>query len=647
MPIEISAADVSAAEEFLASVVSEQVPEGRFTDGTALRDLTIKALAVVTAQFRKENNMVQALQSLRRIRDIAKSTTEAELDPAVIDAADAHASNWFHRRGAGSFARGVVSVFVTKKQDYAIPRTARFMYNRTLGFYVDSSTDVVIPSSSLSPVLDNRGATVAYVFTLRLVAGKTGSSYNIFPGSWAGSGAFSPFVLRVSHSARFVGGEDKETTLQMIDSMPEVIAVRNLINARSINATLTDTFSYLKRLTVIGMGDSEMQRDYIDSLALHVGGAFDVYLELAPAESVFEGIIGGTYLRPDGIANVFTDTGVADWTTTGVLVGDVIRVTAGMTDVPRDYVISEVLAGELHVAEERPFTETVGAVSYYIYRPLFGPDVHILPAHNVNTTGVTNATVQTTNRLVLPAEPHYQITDVAVINPPSGGLINGADGFIHFTDRVSRTPVPPVTTASSFEFQVIGRSPGNGQSSKCFDEIVMPDGYNGLRVRVRYTTLAGFSAIDSYTRDRYQRIVAGSVECKGYHPVYLRFTVPYKLSPLATTTINELRLRQGLVAFINSFDPRDVIDVSDIIAYVRATERNVGTVFPFEISYTLYQPDGRLVEYVTSDAVSVSTDKIVSSETYKPTALELSEFTISDRTVRYLTNLGSVYLEPR
>jgi len=651
MPIEISAADVSDAEEFLASVVSEQVPAGRFTDGTALRDLTIKALAVVTAQLRKENNTVQALGSLKRIREIAASTTEAELDPAVADAADANLSNWFLSRGSGDFSRGVVQVYVSRKQDYYIKTTTRFSYDRALGFFPDSSTDVVISAASLFPVLDARGAVVAYFFTLRLVAGKTGTEYNVFPGTWQGNGGFSPYVMRVSHSARFEGGKSKQTTLEMIDAAPNAISVRNLINDRSIQATLPDKFKYVQRMVNIGMGDPEMQRDVTLDLGLsgklHAGGHFDTYLELAVTESVFEGIVGGVYLRPDGIANVFTDSGVADWTTTNVLAGDVLRGVGGMSDTPRDYVISEVTEGELHVAVKRPFTESVGNVSYYIYRPLFGPDVQIYPSYGTRTTGITSATVQTSNRIVLPAEPHYKILDVAITNPGSDPYVNDPDGYVHFTSRVNTTPVMPAGALSDLPFQVIGRSPADGQSSKCFDEIVLPAGYNGLRARVRYQTLAGFSAVDNFMRDRVQRVLGGSVQPKGMHPVYLRFTVPYRLSPLATTPISELRIRQALVAYINSFDPRDVIDVSDVTTYIRSIERNIGSLFPFEIQYTLYLPDGRLVDYSTQDVVSVTPDKIAQGATFNPTASDLLQLTVSDRTTRYLTTLSSIYLEAR
>ena len=127
MAIEISAADVTAAEEFFATLVAEQVPEGRFTDGTALRDLAIKALAVIVAQLRKENATVQSLNSLLRIKQLAANIAEADLDPAVADAAAAILDNWFITRLTGQFPRGTVNVYVSRKQDFLIPRTTTFL----------------------------------------------------------------------------------------------------------------------------------------------------------------------------------------------------------------------------------------------------------------------------------------------------------------------------------------------------------------------------------------------------------------------------------------------------------------------------------------------------------------------------------------
>lgn len=646
MAIEITASDVASAEEFLATVVSNQVENGRFTDGTALRDLCIKALAVVAAQLRKENATVQSLQSLLSIRRLATTST----DPALDDAADAILSNWFISRGSGDYARGLITAFVSKKQDYPIARTVRFFYDRTLAFYPDSSTDLVIPANELAPVIDAGGNVISYSFTLRVVAAQTGTAYNVFPGTWAGTGGFSPFVQRISSAVKFEGGKARQSTVDMIDQAQNAIAVRNLVNNRSIAATLTSKFSYLTRLTTIGMGDPEMQRDIAEELAtstrIHVGGHYDVYAELAVSNTSFEGLLGGVYARPDGVVAVFGDTAVADWATTNVVEGDVIRVAAGFPEVPRDYPVRTVAASELTVSAAHSFPLAGTGLTYYIYRPLFGPDVQIYPAVSTSSTGFTASTTQTANQLVLPAEPHYDIIDVAVTNPdPGDTYVNDSDGYVHFTSRTNTAPVLPPAANVALPFQIVGNSPANGQSSLAFDSLVLPAGYNGKRVRVTYQTLAGFGTVDSYVRDRFERVLAGNIELKGYHPVYLTMRIPYALSPVATSAIDELTLRQNIVAYVNSFDPRDVIDVSDILTYVKNFSVNIGTVYPFEIQYDLLAPDGNVYGFTTTDVVAMDPTK---ADPDTPVTLnQLLALTVSDRTVRYLTRLERVQVEVR
>ena len=651
MTIEITAADVTAAEELLATVVSEQVDSGRYTEGTALRDLVIKGLAVVSAQFRKEAAEVQASQSLLRLRALARTTAGAS-DAAVADATDAVLSNWFLTRNTGDFSRGIVQIVVSRKQDYAIPRDSRFFYDKNLAFFPDYDTDIVISASEVTPIVDGRGNIAAYSFTLNLIAGKTGRGYDVFPATWAGTGNFSSFVLRVSNSEQFQGGLNQESTDRLIQRSDTAIAVRNLINPRSISATLQERFKSVARLISLGMGDPEMQRDEkfeaATGVRLHMGGYFDIYLELPVATTTFEGILGGSYARPDGIINVFGDAGIADWTAEPVQPGDVIRITAGLPSVPRDYVIREITASALYTNETYPFPEAVDVASYFIYRPLFGPDVPIVPAVGVNTTGYTTNTVSTSGRLVLPAGPHYDIIDVAVVNPDPGEVyINNPDGLVHFTVRVNTTPVLPPSVDIALPFQVIGREPANGQSAFDFDEVVLPTIFDGKRVRVTYQTLAGFTAIDSFTRDRFQRVLAANVQAKGYHPVYLSMTIPFARNSSATSAVNQLALRQQVVSYIQSFSPLEVIDTSDIVQFVKNANANIGTVYPFEISYDLLAPDGRVITFRTDDVVALDPAKLDTTVNTGITLEDLLDMTVSNRTVRYMTRLDRIFVEER
>lgn len=660
MPIEISPNDVARAETFIASLLTDNVPEGQYGKGTALRDLTVKAFAFIFAHLQKENAQVRALQSLLNVQSVAVSS-DPNIDRNVTVATDAILSNWFIARKSGTFSRGLLTVVVSKKQDYLIKRDQRFQYNNVLYFYPDTenaTTDIVIPARDLSTLISTNGAVEGYQFTLRVVAAKSGSNYDVEAADWLDAGNFSPFTLRLFSSEKFSGGENKETTEALISRSNTAIAVRNLINNRSIDATLRDRFTDIKRLITVGMGDPEMRRDVLQDSSitskLHLGGCYDVYVEMPITQKTFEGQLGGGYVRPDGRATILRDTTVGAWTATAVRLGDVIRIVAGLSEAPQDYIIREILAGELRISETNPFieaTDTAGTfVEYFIYRPLFGANFQVLPTVSTNTTGQTSATVINVNRALLPAGPHYDVVDVMILDPDVGDVnINDVDGFIHFGTRVNTAPAAITASTEDPEFQLTSAFPDNGQSQLVFEELVLPGtsvsatAYNGKTVRVLYETLSGFSTVHDFTRDRFERVLAGNILVRGFHPVYLSFRLAYSLKPTASSGIDEAGLLTTLKDFINTFPPEDIIDTSDLSTVARNYNVNIGTVYPLTIYYTLLLPDGRALTYITTDQVSIDPSKLdpeFVGQLNNP--LELS---ISDRTVRYLTTTARITIE--
>lgn len=652
MAIEISSDDVTAAESFLASLLEQNIEDGRFTEGTALRDLAVKGLAFIHSYMKKENATVQTLQSLLNINNLA-TTSDPQQDRTVSTAVDSLLSNWFLTRKVGRFSRGTLQVRVSRQQDYVIPNDQRFVYSRNVSFFLDTSTtdDLVVPASDLQPFIDTEGNTQYYIMTLRLVAARTGDAFNVSPAEWQSPGTFSPYIQGASNVEKFSGGAAKETTSDLIIRANSAIAERSLINERSIAATLQERFGELNRLQVIGMGDPEMYRDliteYAAELTMHAGGHYDVYVELPITQATFEGVLGGSFTRPDGIVNIFRDGTITDWTATSVQVGDIIRIASGLPEAPKDFTIREVLPSELRVSEERPFSEVLDGTGsfadYFIYRPLFGADYQVLPAVGVNTTGVTANTVINSGRILLPGNPVYDTIDVAVINPDPGDVYaNGADGFVHFPSRQNDTPFLPIDPVD-LNYQVVSANIGTTQSSVQFVELLLPDTYDGKTVRVTYDTIAGYSAIDEYLKDRFERILASNPLAKGFHPVYLSFAANFSMKPTATSVVDTVALRQSLVDFINEFSPNDVIDTSDIVAHIREYSSDIGTVYPLIINYTLYSPDGNVVQFATEDIVSVSTDKV--DEDDADFFQEPSELGISDRVIRYLTTFDRVSVE--
>lgn len=647
MPVEISQTDVADAESLLEALLTEQVPSGRFSQGSALRDLTVKALAFTYAYFKKENNTVRALGSLLTVQQVA--VTDAETDRNVNQATDAILSNWFINRNMGMFARGILFITVTKRQDYIIPGNFRFTYDRTRAFFpdvLDPTQNIVIRASDLLTVTNVEGIVEGYQFTLRVVGSRTGVEHNIEPGTWQGSASFTPYATRISSTVKFEGGKNRETTTELVGRSNTAITVRNLINTRSIEATLRDRFNVPGKMLVVGMGDPEMQRDrkleFATGSALHVGGHFDVYVELPRIQETFDGVIGGTFQRPDGICNVFRDSGITDFTQpvvtaqnqyVTIVPGDVLRVTTGLAEAPRDFVIKEVLPKELRVGINTPFSvptdESNVDISYCIYRPLVGTDNQLLPATGARQTGRTSRAISIANGVALPGNARLAILDVAVINPDVGDLaINLATGFVHFPYRTNSAP-------EQSEYQIVSKQPHLAQSMKASEELYVL-GYEGKTLRVVYESLAGLDVLHSFTQDRFERVMAGNILVRGFIPVYLTMTVPYRLKSTAKTAIDELALRQSIVDMVNTFNPHDIVDISDVSQTTRQFSDQIGSVLPFEITYTILTPDGRELEFKTADEVKLTSDYTAGILT-DPLSLG-----ISDRTVRYFSSLSRV-----
>ena len=66
-------------------------------------------------------------------------------------------------------------------------------------------------------------------------------------------------------------------------------------------------------------------------------------------------------------------------------------------------------------------------------------------------------------------------------------------------------------------------------------------------------------------------------------------------------------------------------------------------MFPLTIDYDLIVPDGRLISYVTTDAVSLDASKL--DPAFAGQLDNPIEFSLSDRTVRYLTTDSRVAVE--
>jgi hypothetical protein len=293
----------------------------------------------------------------------------------------------------------------------------------------------------------------------------------------------------------------------------------------------------------------------------------------------------------------------------GVVEGMVLRIWAGLSVGARDFIIREVRDAELFISEMVPFPEAtdeqtpVGNVTWSVgnLQPDYDDVISQKPS------GETSRQIQNTGRITLPGGPLYAIKEITINNPADPDA-DPADSLVHLNVRVNQTPVEQV--APDNEYQVLVHNAVNHQSMRSFAELVVgPDGnedkYDGYTCKVVYDTISAFSTIDSFVSGKRQRISAANPLVRAYHPVYLAFTLEYKLKNSATTTIDEEEAAEAVRVFINTFSPAEVLDVSTLIDFFKEAYPEVGHVYPFIIDYYVHVPDGRVVEFQSGEAVTV------------------------------------------
>lgn len=671
--IEVSAQDVTDAENFLEEYLSDKVSDGDYTDGSALRDLAVKAISYNFAYLRKTGDQLRVRQSLKSISEV-DTTDDSE---AADDAVDEILSNWFATRKIGTYVRVTAYGHASQQVDLNIPATTAFYKTTDLAFALDNNDeDLFIPAEELTALFDSTGEVTDYIFPIPLIAELPGSDYEIEAGSFASFDTFSPYVTRVETLVKASGGEDTEGSTDYIERAANLITVRNLINARSNDAVLRDEFQEVQHITTIGMGDPEMIRDLVKEsatgLEIHVGAHMDTYLFMQTVETSFSGVVGAQFERPDGLIIVFRDTTYADYdaisnpgghkfTDPDALTGKTIqpgmslRIVAGLPIGAHDYAIREVRDTELIVSERVPFPIDTDVASTFVTWSVGQQMPGYSDVVGSQATGETSKKLQTSGRITLPGGPVYLIKDVT-INDPTDPDADSDDGLVHLNVRVNTTPVEE--TAPDNQYQLLVNNPENHQSAKSYAEMVVgPSGnvgkYDGKTCKVTYDTLVDFNSVHSYIADRRRRITAANPLARGFHPAYVSFTLEYRLSALATTTVDNDEVIDFLVAYINAFNPQEVLSVNLIMDTVRAAFPNIGRIYPFTIYYDVHVPDGRVVAFESTEEATVpwNVTELTQVQVNPGDPIEgldnPGDYGLSDDVIRYLTIRDSILVQER
>lgn len=640
--ITISDSDVQRADAFLTQYLTDKVPDADFSQGSALRDFVVKAMAYIFAFLESERAKMKVGGSLLLLSQQAAS---AEVDAAV----DAFLSNLFLPRKTGQATRIPCVLHFSESADVPLSPDIRFFRTGSLLFVPDLNAITVIPASALQRNTNADGTIKDYTYTTTLRATSAGSGYNIQPGRFLQVDRFSPYFLYAENITTGVDGKDIESTRELIARAPTALSTRNLINDRSINQVLFETFPALERALAVGMGEAEMLRDFtsesVSHLKLHTGGFTDVYVGLPRTETVAaELYVGGTYSRADSLTTILRDPTVGANAFAGVRPGHVVNITQGLPTVPRKAVVTRATPSEIEVNSRLPFpkaTDELGAfVTYSVgaYAPNFHDVISARP------TGATSRSLVEAGLVCLPAGPVYRVKMVEI--PETG---------VRISKRVNRRPV------AVDEYQVVVENFTEGQSARSVTKLYVHPSYTGETLRVTYDTLLGYPPIQSFVTGRFDRVINANHLVRGYNPVYVSVQIEYQRKFGAKNTYTQADLAARVTEFVNGFDWTNLLDVSSISEDLKQEFPDIGIVFPFQMNYRLYAPDGQIYEYASTDVASIfPSDRnlvfLTNGEALgtpilrdigENVAAQLSTLGVSDRTVRYLADFVDVYVWER
>lgn len=586
------------ADAFLTAFLTEKVPDADFSKGSVTRDFVITAIAYIFAFLESERKTTRDQQSLLSL------STQTD-DQSVQDAVNALLSNWFINRKTGQTARLTATLHFSAAADVPLTPATRFFRTADLPFVPDAPTSFIIPASSLVPTFNADNVVTDYTTTVNLVAQQVGTAFNVPAGRFLQADQFSPFFTYAENQSAIEDGRNVESTAELLDRAPTAVTVRNLINSRSIDTVLRETFSGVSRVLSIGFGDPEMLRDFanesVTRLRMHVGGFMDIYVQLPVTEVVETGALGGPFTRPDNVIATFKDATANFLAGPAVVPGDILRVVSVLLDVPREYIINTVTTTTLTVspraAFSAPLDETGQYCSYTIgyIAPNFDDKRSVTAG--IGTGGQTSRVIQTTGRITLQGRPHYRIKKVELFLATTPATVEV------ITSRVNTPPAPG-------EFRVISITPQNAQSGYAVDQVdVNLTGHSPgdpWQMRVTYDTLVGYNDVQSYVVDRFQRVLAANPLVKGYIPVYLKLAFAYRIKIGSATGPDEEAMSQDLATFIKGFDLTQTLDLSAIQQRLKDQFPTLGVIVsPTVLTYDLFAPDGQVFSYSTKDIVSV------------------------------------------
>ena len=229
---------------FVEERIRQTFPTLNISQTNALRDTLINPMRVLLEPIVREIKLVKLRQSVANIERLSD------------DEVDALMSNFFEARKAGGYARGTVRVYFTA------PVTVSFTLLQVASTrsglrYIPSPAQTITKDQM---IFNREGQ--EYYCDISYVAEKRGDEYNVDRNDVIAVANLAS-ATRVRNPNRFVSGQPREDSIAFVSRVETKLSDRTLTVSRGIISELTDNFSSVRRIQVIGFKDPEMQRDVI------------------------------------------------------------------------------------------------------------------------------------------------------------------------------------------------------------------------------------------------------------------------------------------------------------------------------------------------------------------------------------------------
>lgn len=299
--LELSSDDIQQAETFAQQYLEAKFPTVDFRQGTGVRDLVIRPNAVMVALVKK---YVETYFETATLASVTNSTPTEVVDGIL--------SNFFVQRNTGSFATVRARLYFLFQSgtpsNVSLPTSAFFSTDNTRKFYPSSPVFAQVLKSGDTPISGNvylayDSSEELWYFDTDLSSQSADEDFNdLTEGDLLYFTLFNPYFVKGKILYMSEPAVRQETNVEMVDRSYNSISTRNLINDPSITSRLYDVYNFIRYIKVVGMGDPDMWRDYVQvegifddpateealKYRIHVGGSVDIYIDTPIRTSVVQ-----------------------------------------------------------------------------------------------------------------------------------------------------------------------------------------------------------------------------------------------------------------------------------------------------------------------------------------------------------------------